>query len=286
MNDELKLIECPRDAMQGMENFVPTELKTEYINLLLKCGFDTIDFGSFVSEKAIPQMRDSAEVLKGLHLNGFTKLLAIIANERGAENALAFEEIDYLGYPFSVSEVFQKRNTNSSIEESFERVERIQNRVAAKGKKLVVYLSMGFGNPYDEKWSPELVLKWAKVLHEKIGIEIIQPSDTIGCANPESVNSLFQLLIHELKQVEFGAHLHARKKDVAALIEAAYSAGCRRFDGAIKGFGGCPMAKDELTGNIPTEDILHYFQKKNLETGIVQSNFEDAYTFSSLIFNV
>jgi hydroxymethylglutaryl-CoA lyase len=284
--DKLKLIECPRDAMQGMEIFVPTQLKTDYINMLLGCGFDTIDFGSFVSPKAIPQMRDTAEVLKGLNLNDNTKLLAIIANERGAEDALSFEEIDYLGFPFSVSEVFQMRNTNSSIEQSLSRVERIQELVQSKRKKLVVYLSMGFGNPYDEKWSPEFVLNWARVLHEKIGIEILAPSDTIGCATPDLVSGLFETLLNELKEVEVGAHLHARKENATVLLDAAYSAGCRRFDSAIRGFGGCPMAKDDLTGNIATEDVLRHFKGKFIETHISEENFENAFNFSSRIFTV
>lgn len=282
--DNLKLIECPRDAMQGMHDFVPTEVKTQYINLLLNCGFDTIDFGSFVSPKAIPQMRDTAEVLRGLHLNNKSKLLAIIANERGAEDALSFDEIDYLGYPFSVSEVFQMRNTNSTIEQSLARVEKIQNLVETKGKKLVVYLSMGFGNPYNEAWSPEIVLKWAKILHEKMGIEILAPSDTIGCASPDSVSNLFKTLIHELNMVEFGAHLHARKENVNKLLEAAYSSGCRRFDSAIRGFGGCPMAKDDLTGNLPTETVLNYFVNKQIKTRIDNSCFDIAFNFSSQIF--
>lgn len=282
--DKLKLIECPRDAMQGMHDFVPTEMKAEYINLLMKCGFDTIDFGSFVSPKAIPQMRDTTEVLKLLKLNNRTKLLAIIANERGAEDALTFEEIDYLGFPFSVSEVFQMRNTNSTIEQSLDRVEKIQNLVVTKGKKLVVYLSMGFGNPYNEKWSPDIVLNWAKILHENMGIEILAPSDTIGCASSDSVQSLFKLLSLELPKVEFGAHLHARKENVNELIEAAYSAGCRRFDSAIKGFGGCPMAKDDLTGNIPTEEVLKYFLNKKIETGIDMTSFDNAFQFSSQLF--
>lgn len=282
--DKLKLIECPRDAMQGMHDFVPTEMKAEYINLLMKCGFDTIDFGSFVSPKAIPQMRDTTEVLKLLKLNNRTKLLAIIANERGAEDALTFEEIDYLGFPFSVSEVFQMRNTNSTVEQSLDRVEKIQNLVVTKRKKLVVYLSMGFGNPYNEKWSPDIVLNWAKILHENMGIEILAPSDTIGCASSDSVQSLFKLLTLELPKVEFGAHLHARKENVNELIEAAYSAGCRRFDSAIKGFGGCPMAKDDLTGNIPTEEVLKYFLNKKIETGIDMTSFDNAFQFSSQLF--
>jgi hydroxymethylglutaryl-CoA lyase len=284
--DKIKLIECPRDAMQGIEEFIPTEKKIKYINTILECGFDTIDFGSFVSPKAIPQMRDTAEVLKGLKLNENTKLLAIIANERGAEDALSFEEIDYLGYPFSVSEVFQMRNTNATIEQSLERIERIQNLIETKGKKLVVYLSMGFGNPYDEAWNPEIVLKWSKILHEKMGIEILAPSDTIGCASPSVVRSLFETLIKELSSVEFGAHLHARKDQVNGLLSAAYSAGCRRFDSAIRGYGGCPMAKDDLTGNMPTESVLSYFSKEKIETGIDLISFERSIQFSTQVFNV
>lgn len=284
MEETLKIIECPRDAMQGMKDFVPTELKTEYINLLLKCGFDTIDFGSFVSPKAIPQMRDTAEVLKGLNLTETNKLLAIVANERGAEDALQFSEIDYLGYPFSVSEVFQMRNTNATIEESLERVENIQKKVTNKGKKLVVYLSMGFGNPYDEIWNPELVLKWSKVLNEKLGVEILALSDTIGIAKEKDVSDLFKVLKSELKQVEFGAHFHTRPETTNKLIKAAYDAGCRRFDSAIRGFGGCPMAKDDLTGNLPTEALLNWFNDSKIEHPISSQAFDEAYQFSSRIF--
>lgn len=280
----MKWIECPRDAMQGMHDFVPTEIKTEYINLLLKAGFDTIDFGSFVSPKAIPQMRDTAEVLKGLNLSNETKLLAIIANERGAEDALHFEEIDYLGYPFSVSEVFQQRNTNASIEDSLLRLETIQNKVVAKNKSLVVYLSMGFGNPYGEEWNPDIVLKWANRLVNDFGINILAPSDTIGCATTENVQSLFESLIHELPQTEFGAHLHTRPENAEALLTAAYSAGCRRFDTAIKGYGGCPMAKDDLTGNMPTEILLKWLTNNEIEHSLDRIAFNDAFDFSSRIF--
>ena len=272
----LKLIECPRDAMQGMKDYVPTVLKTEYINKLLKCGFDTIDFGSFVSPKAIPQMRDTAEVLKGLDLSGNSKLLAIVANERGAEDALQFSEIDYLGYPFSVSEVFQMRNTNATIEDSLERVEKIQNMVINKGKKLVVYLSMGFGNPYDEIWNPELILKWSKVLNEKLGVEILALSDTIGIAKEQEVTNLFNVLQAELSKVEFGAHFHTRPETTFKLIKAAYEAGCRRFDSAVKGFGGCPMAKDDLTGNLPTEALLAWFAERLILTPIDKKAFQES----------
>ena len=281
----LKLIECPRDAMQGMKDFVPTELKTEYINKLLKCCFDTIDFGSFVSPKAIPQMRDTAEVLKGLDLSGISKLLAIVANERGAEDALQFSEIDYLGYPFSVSEVFQMRNTNATIQESLARVEQIQNQVLAKNKKLVVYLSMGFGNPYDEIWNPEIVLKWSKVLSEDLGIEILALSDTIGIAKEQDVTDLFKVLQAELNEVEFGAHFHTRPETTNKLIKAAYEAGCRRFDSAVKGFGGCPMAKDDLTGNLPTEALLAWFDERSISTPIDKKAFQESYDFSSRIFS-
>lgn len=283
--EKIKLIECPRDAMQGIKEFVSTDLKINYINLLLDCGFDTIDFGSFVSPKAIPQMRDTAEVLKGLKLNDSTKLLAIIANERGAEDAVQFEEIQYLGYPFSVSEVFQARNTNSSIEESLKRLEQIQKIAISKRKKLVVYLSMGFGNPYGELWNPEIVLKWAKVLHEKIGIEILAPSDTIGCALEKDVFDLFKTLQNELKNVEFGAHLHTRYENSDRLIKAAFDAGCRRFDSAIRGFGGCPMAKDDLTGNMPTEKLLNWLKENGVESNINEKAFGLAFDFSSQIFH-
>ena len=281
----VKLIECPRDAMQGIKDFVPTNLKIEYINKLLKCGFDTIDFGSFVSPKAIPQMRDTAEVLKGLDLSGNSKLLAIVANERGAEDALQFSEIDYLGYPFSVSEVFQMRNTNATIQESLTRVEQIQNQVLAKNKKLVVYLSMGFGNPYDEIWNPEIVLKWSKVLSEELGIEILALSDTIGIAKEQDVSDLFKILQSELKTVEFGAHFHTRPETTNKLIKASYEAGCRRFDSAVKGFGGCPMAKDDLTGNLPTEALLAWFDERSILTPIYKNAFQESYDFSSRIFS-
>lgn len=281
----VKLIECPRDAMQGIKDFVPTNLKIEYINKLLKCGFDTIDFGSFVSPKAIPQMRDTAEVLKGLDLSGNSKLLAIVANERGAEDALQFSEIDYLGYPFSVSEVFQMRNTNATIQESLARVEQIQNQVLAKNKKLVVYLSMGFGNLYDEIWNPEIVLKWSKVLSKDLGIEFLALSDTIGIAKEQDVSDLFKVLQAELKEVEFGVHFHTRPETTNKLIKAAYEAGCRRFDSAVKGFGGCPMAKDDLTGNLPTEALLDWFDERSILTPIDKKAFQESYNFSSRIFS-
>lgn len=270
--EKLKLIECPRDAMQGLHDFVPTDVKIDYINGLLECGFDTIDFGSFVSPKAIPQMRDSAEVLEGLN-DSESHLLAIIANERGANDAASFELIKYLGYPFSVSEEFQKRNTNATIDESFSRVEGIREIAMKANKELVLYLSMGFGNPYGEDWHPDIVAKWSEKLNKELDIKILALSDTIGVANPEIVDSLFATLIKELPEVEFGAHLHTVPENAQNLVKAAYEAGCRRFDGAIKGFGGCPMAKDDLTGNMPTEAMLAWFDANAVGTGIDNDAF-------------
>lgn len=280
----LKLIECPRDAMQGLHDFIPTHVKSDYINTLLKCGFDTIDFGSFVSPKAIPQMKDTAEVLANLELNSATKLLAIIANERGAEDASVHEEIHYLGYPFSVSEEFQKRNTNATIEESLSRVDAIQNICKKSNKELVVYLSMGFGNPYGEEWNAEIVQKWCEKLYFSLDVKIQALSDTIGSATPSDVNYLFSELIPSLSKVEFGAHLHTRPENAKKLVEAAYTAGCRRFDGAIKGFGGCPMAKDDLTGNMPTEIMLDWFKEQAISTGIDENRFEAALLKSLSVF--
>ena len=269
---KLKLIECPRDAMQGLHDFIPTEVKIDYINGLLECGFDTIDFGSFVSPKAIPQMRDTAEVLEGLNSSD-SKLLAIIANERGANDAASHERIQYLGYPFSVSEEFQKRNTNATIDESFSRVEGIREIAMKSNKELVLYLSMGFGNPYGEEWHPDIVAKWSEKLYKELDVKILALSDTIGVANPEIVDSLFSTLIQELPEVEFGAHLHTTPENAKNLVRAAYEAGCRRFDGAIKGFGGCPMAKDDLTGNMPTEAMIAWFDANHIETGIQSNSF-------------
>ena len=258
--DRVKIIECPRDAMQGIKEFIPTVKKVEYINSILKAGFDTVDFGSFVSSKAIPQMTDTIQVLEGLDLSATTsKLLAIVANVRGAQDASAFEEISCLGFPFSVSETFQLRNTNSSIEESLKRVEEIQDICVRSNKILVVYLSMAFGNPYGDLWNSEVVIGWAKKLSQ-LGIKIISLADTIGVSNPESISYLFSSIIPELRQVEIGAHLHTTPEKWEEKIKAAYGNGCRRFDGAIKGYGGCPMATDKLTGNMPTENIINFFK--------------------------
>ena len=281
----MKLIECPRDAMQGLHEFIPTEVKAAYINQLLKVGFDTIDFGSFVSPKAIPQMRDTSKVLKKLDLHSTnTKLLSIVANKRGADDACKFDEIDYLGFPFSVSETFQKRNTNSSIEESFERVEAIQDQCLKHKKQLVVYLSMAFGNPYGDPWDMEVVAYWGKRLHNDLGINILALGDTIGVSNHENITHMFTGLQKELPDVEIGAHLHSTPDSVREKVAAAWQAGCRRFDGAIKGFGGCPMAKDDLTGNMPTEGMLAYFNSNNIETPINQEEFAKAMKMAVDVF--
>lgn len=281
---EVKLIECPRDAMQGLHDFIPTDIKATYINQLLKCGFDTLDFGSFVSPKAIPQMRDTADVLNRLELNSSTKLLAIIANERGAEDACSFEEINYLGYPFSISETFQQRNTNASIAESFQRVEAIQTLALKSKKKLVVYLSMGFGNPYGEEWNADIVLKWSSQLYNELGIDILALSDTIGSATLEDVAYIYKNIIPELAKVEFGAHLHTRPENAKELVRVAFENGCRRFDGAIKGFGGCPMATDDLTGNMPTELMLEWMTENRVSHGVNMNEFEKAFILARNVF--
>lgn len=282
----VKIVECPRDAMQGIPDFIPTQLKIRYINQLLKVGFDTLDFGSFVSPKAIPQMRDTAEVLEALDLeNSQTKLLAIIANERGARDAVVHEKIRYLGYPFSISETFQIRNTNATIEESLERVAEIQNVCVKHDKELVVYISMGFGNPYGDMWSVEICQKWVDRL-AAMDIRILALSDTIGVATPDSIAYLFKHLIPPYPGIEFGAHLHTQKHNWHEKIDAAYESGCRRIDGALKGYGGCPMAKDELTGNMPTENIISFLTENHIPTGINMKELVEAEKLTGLIFNV
>lgn len=284
MNQSISLIECPRDAMQGLHDFIPTNLKAEYINQLLKVGFDTIDFGSFVSPKAIPQLRDTAEVLNMLHLNDkHSKLLAIIANTRGAADACHFEEIDFLGFPFSISETFQMRNTNSSIQESLIRVDEIQNLCVKHNKKLVIYISMAFGNPYGDAWNGDIAIEYTTQLHQK-GIRIFAMSDTIGSSNRENITDLFSKVIPAFKDCEIGAHLHSTPETRTEKIDAAFRAGCRRFDAAIHGIGGCPMAKEELTGNLATESVIDYFNSQKINLGLNQHELDAAYEKASLVF--
>jgi hydroxymethylglutaryl-CoA lyase len=281
----IKLIECPRDAMQGLPDFIDTAIKAAYINQLLEVGFDTIDFGSFVSPKAIPQMRDTAEVLSLLDLhNSKSKLLAIIANVRGAEDALTFPEIDYLGFPLSVSETFQQRNTNASIAQALETVEEIQNRCEIKGKTLVTYLSMGFGNPYSDPYSPELIAEFVNQL-DKIGIKIISLSDTIGIANPESIRSLFEVNVSSFPHIEFGAHLHSTRDTIPEKVLAGLAGGCMRFDGALKGFGGCPMAKDELVGNMATEVMIDTLESSGEKLELNKTELSEAMKLANYVFN-
>lgn len=259
--EKLKIIECPRDAMQGWPHFIPTEKKVEYLNSLLKIGFDTIDFGSFVSPKAIPQMADTHEVIQRLDITGTTtKLLAIVANERGAIEASAYEAITYLGYPFSVSETFQQRNTNSSIAAAVDTVKKIQEICTQHGKKLVLYISMGFGNPYGDPYDETIVYEWVEKM-QQLGISIISLADTVGMATPEQVADMTAYVIKHFPGIETGVHLHSTPLNRIFKIEAAYKAGCRRFDGALMGIGGCPMANDDLVGNMDTVQMLHYFSK-------------------------
>ncbi len=284
MNQPLKIIECPRDAMQGIKEFIPTEKKVQYIQSLLRVGFDTIDFGSFVSPKAIPQMADTAEVLSKLDLSSTTsKLLAIIANTRGANDACQHPEIDYLGYPFSISENFQMRNTHKTIAQSVVTLSEILELANKHNKEVVVYISMGFGNPYGDPWNVDIVGEWTERL-TKMGVRILSLSDTIGSSNPESIDYLFSNLIPQYSEIEFGAHLHTTPSTWFEKVDAAFKAGCMRFDGAIQGFGGCPMAKDELTGNMPTEKLLSYFTS-NKHNNLNAMSFESAYNEASKIFN-
>lgn len=283
MNTPLKIIECPRDAMQGIKDFIPTEKKVQYIQSLLRVGFDTIDFGSFVSPKAIPQMVDTAEVLSKLDLSKTTsKLLAIIANTRGASDACQYSEINYLGYPFSISENFQMRNTHKTIAQSVVILSEILELANIHNKEVVVYISMGFGNPYGDPWNVDIVGEWTERL-SKMGVRILSLSDTIGSSDPENIDYLFSNLIPKYPAIEFGAHLHTTPTTWFEKIDAAYKAGCMRFDGAIQGFGGCPMAKDELTGNMPTEKLLSYFTSNKINN-LNAMSFESAYNEATKIF--
>ena len=277
----MKIIECPRDAMQGIKEFIPTSTKIAYINQLLKVGFHTIDFGSFVSEKAIPQLKDTAEVLAGLDLsNTSSKLLSVIANTRGAETACNFEEINYLGFPLSVSEEFQKRNTNKSIEESLRVVEEIQNLSVKNNKELLVYLSMAFGNPYGENYHPDIVAELTEKL-KQLDVSIVALSDTIGVSDPSNITPLFSTLIKEYPTIEFGAHFHTTADKWEEKVDSAYTNGCKRFDAALKGFGGCPMAKDDLIGNMPTEKLITYFKE---DLGLSNQELERSLMISSSVF--
>jgi len=287
--DKIKLIECPRDAMQGWKNFIPTEKKIQYINSLLQVGFDTIDFGSFVSAKAIPQMGDTKEVVGSLlpiaigTAGSKTKLLAIVANIRGAEEASVYDQISYLGFPFSVSETFQQRNTNSSIDESLKRVEEIQNICLKTRKQLVIYISMGFGNPYGDPYSEEIVFNWVNKMGE-LGIKTISLADTVGVAKPEQVFSMTKYLVDSLSEVEIGVHLHSTPGNWKQKLEAAVNAGCKRFDGALKGIGGCPMANDELVGNMNTEWMIGYFKERNLVDELDEAALSNSLQIASEIF--
>ncbi|MFL5788589.1 MAG: hydroxymethylglutaryl-CoA lyase, partial [Flavisolibacter sp.] len=276
--------ECPRDAMQGWKAFIPTQKKAEYINELLKVGFDTIDFGSFVSARVIPQMSDTKEVLKKLNFNGTrTSLLAIIANERGAQDAVAYDEINYLGFPFSISPTFQLRNTNSTIEESLHRVEEIQNLCVNKNKKLVIYLSMAFGNPYGDEYSEEILLKWADKI-AGMNIQIISLADTVGLADPDQISQALDFLLPHYPSIEIGVHLHSRPDNWKAKFEAALNSGCKRFDGALKGIGGCPMAMDSLVGNMNTENMIAYFENLHLLKPINKEALNKSMILASKIF--
>jgi len=280
----MKLIECPRDAMQGIHEFIPTALKAKYINLLLQTGFDTIDFGSFVSPKAIPQLNDTKEVLAQLDLgNTATQLLAIVANLRGAEEAMDFPEIRYVGFPFSISETFQQRNTNSSILQSMTTVEQMLELCDRHGKIAVIYLSMGFGNPYGDEYSSAIVEEWAAALVDK-GTKILSLSDTIGVSTPAQINELLPMLTKSFPETEIGLHLHSTPGSRLEKIEAAYHSGCKRFDSALRGFGGCPMAKDDLTGNMATEDVIAYLEQQGEQLHLDHSKLQQALVLSSGIF--
>jgi hydroxymethylglutaryl-CoA lyase len=274
------ITECPRDAMQGIKPFIPTILKVKYLQSLLRVGYDVLDFGSFVSSKAVPQMRDTHEVVRQLDLSQTnTKLLAIVANERGVKEALSYKQINFIGYPFSISENFQMRNTNSTIRDSLILLEKLITNTKEAQRELVVYLSMGFGNPYGDPWSPELVGSWVSKL-ANIGINRISLSDTVGLAKSQTIEDLFSYILPKYPNISFGVHLHAKPNESIEKIHAAYSSGCRSFDSAIRGLGGCPMAKDELTGNIPTEKLLSFLASQKLDNSINMLHFEAAYNTS------
>lgn len=283
--NEIQLIECPRDAMQGWQHFIATEKKIEYINTLLQVGFDTIDFGSFVSAKAIPQMADTVEVIKQLKFeNSKTKLLAIVANTRGASDAVMFDEITYLGFPFSISPTFQQRNTNSTQQESLQRINEIQELCIKHNKKLVVYLSMGFGNPYNDAYNDEVLLQWADEMVER-NIEIISLADTVGLGTPQQISFALQTLIPKYTNTSFGVHLHSTANNWKDKLQAAVDAGCKRFDGALKGIGGCPMAQDDLVGNMDSEKMIDYFDGHSLFKNYNKEALIKALSLANTIFN-
>lgn len=279
----IALTECPRDAMQGWPHWIPTELKIKYLNQLIKVGFDILDFGSFVSPKSIPQLADTKEVIKHLQLNSKTKLLAIIANTRGAQDAVIYDEIQYLGFPFSISETFQLRNTNKTIAASLTQVEEIQNLCLKNNKNLLVYISMGFGNPYGDEYSAEVAIRWVDKLSQ-LGITSIAMADTVGIAYTETINYIFKHLIPEFPHINIAAHFHSTTATWEEKIATAYHQGCYRFDSSIRGIGGCPMAEDELVGNIATENLLQWCQKMNINVGIDKEAFAEAALIAQKIF--
>lgn len=284
--NQIKIIECPRDAMQGIKKWIPTRHKISYLQSLLNVGFDTLDCGSFVSPKVIPQLKDTADVIKGLDLSSTkTKLSVIVANLRGAEEACKFDQINYLGFPFSISENFQIRNTNKSIDESFEVVRCIVKKALNSNKELVVYLSMGFGNPYGDPWGQEILCYWCEKL-EDLGINKIILSDTIGSAKTEDISSIFKILIPKFKKIDFGAHLHTTMDRWSDKINAAFSSGCKSFDGVINGFGGCPMASSDLVGNMPTEKLITYFTRQNINLQLNTLNFESSFNLALKILKI
>jgi len=284
MPPRITLVECPRDAMQGWEHFIPTEKKVRYLNALLKVGFDVLDFGSFVSEKAIPQLADTKDVISQLDLsNTKTKLLAIIANTRGAEVAVQYDEITYLGFPFSISETFQMRNTNKTISQSLAHVEEIQHLCTLRNKELVIYISMGFGNPYGDAYDAEVAISWVYKLTE-LGIKTISMADTVGVARPATIEYIYKRLVPEFKAINIGAHFHSTPDKWEEKIQTAYDNGCRRYDSAIRGIGGCPMAEDELVGNIATENIIAWCHHNNIELNIDKKAFAAAWQMASEIF--
>jgi len=283
MNKKIKLVECPRDAMQGIHQFIDTHTKVEYLNLLLKVGFDTLDFGSFVSAKAIPQLRDTREVLDLLDLGSNTKLLAIVANLRGVEDAVVHQTITYLGFPFSISETFQQRNTNSSIEQSLQTIDQLLEHCARSGKTAVVYLSMGFGNPYGDEWNIEIVEQRAEQLIER-GVKILSLADTTGVSTPQKIKEIVPVLISRFPDAEIGVHLHSTPATRQEKIAAAYESGCLRYDSALKGYGGCPMASDDLTGNLATEELIGFFDAQGIDLNLNREKWQEAMLFSSRVF--